>query len=82
MEETIRYLTEDFIKNLENLQLELYKEPGSLADFWHSLKTSHSYPFHTFRFGNSTVSVSPLLSRRFRGCRSPMFRYTSASGVP
>ena len=33
MEEIIRYLTENFIKNLENLQMELYKHPGDLAGF-------------------------------------------------
>lgn len=33
MEEIIRYLTEDFIKNLEKLQLELYRQPENLADF-------------------------------------------------
>ena len=33
MDEIIRYITENFIKNLENLQLELYREPSNLADF-------------------------------------------------
>ena len=33
MEEIIRYITENFIKNLENLQLELYREPSNLAEF-------------------------------------------------
>lgn len=33
MEEIIRYITEIFIKNLENLQLDLYRNPTNLADF-------------------------------------------------
>lgn len=33
MEEIIRYITEDFIKNLSNLQQEFYKSPKSLAEF-------------------------------------------------
>ena len=33
MEEIIRYITEDFIKNLINLQREFYRAPESLADF-------------------------------------------------
>jgi hypothetical protein len=33
MEEIIRYLTEIFIKNLEKIQLQWYREPSNLADF-------------------------------------------------
>lgn len=33
MEEIIRYITEDFIKNFMNLQLEFYKSPANLAEF-------------------------------------------------